>query len=618
MAKSVRKNAGPFGVWALALLLVPAFSAGIGWLIFRAGNDPLERGLAAYDRKDWQTSWSLAREKLRTEPEDTVSWRLLARSAARMGRVESAQNIYNERLGPEQMQAEDYYLLGIGLLSQYRAPTAKVAFEAGAKLETTHPELLQELARLYAAEDELDRAARLASRLEQVPGWEVRADVLLGLLKAEESDPVSAADHLERALKRDPSVSGAPASPVAVRKLLARAQLKAGRPERAKVPLEDLLSQESDTEAAWLLSRALLQQRDIPGAAAALERAQGFTDLSSLTREPAPYVGAASCASCHEKNYQSQQTSRHGRTFVPTSELDKVALPGHPVPDPFANGVVHAIERKDHKIQVESRVKDASFRALIDYALGSGDRGLTLVGHDESGTSYEVRLSAYEKGTCWDVTTGHERTPTNPSSYLGLPISVDRVRHCLQCHTTDARAAIERVGATVADHGIGCERCHGPGGNHVLAVANKFSDPAIGRPQYLSATQQVHLCGECHSPRGGAAADPPKSIIVRFQATTLVKSRCFTESQGTFSCLTCHNPHRDAETSTAYYEAKCLSCHGPASAEATASKIESRTPCPVNPAKDCLKCHMPIVKDVAPHTPFTDHQIRVHRTPEGE
>ena len=34
--------------------------------------------------------------------------------------------------------------------------------------------------------------------------------------------------------------------------------------------------------------------------------------------------------------------------------------------------------------------------------------------------------------------------------------------------------------------------------------------------------------------------------------------------------------------------------------------------CPVNPAKDCLDCHMPKVPVAALHTSLTDHYIRVH------
>ena len=38
-----------------------------------------------------------------------------------------------------------------------------------------------------------------------------------------------------------------------------------------------------------------------------------------------------------------------------------------------------------------------------------------------------------------------------------------------------------------------------------------------------------------------------------------------------------------------------------------------RIPCPINPRTKCLECHMPVVKDAVPHSPFSDHYIRVHR-----
>src|SRR6185312_888998 len=120
---------------------------------------------------------------------------------------------------------------------------------------------------------------------------------------------------------------------------------------------------------------------------------------------------------------------------------------------------------------------------------------------------------------------------------------------CLQCHATDYRVAEDRSRPESTDRGIGCERCHGPGGNHVRAVATKFRDPAIARPQLYSADRIIALCGQCHSPREDRSADLDKPAAVKFQAATLIRSRCYTESDGSFQCLTCHNPHRNAETS---------------------------------------------------------------------
>ena len=201
-------------------------------------------------------------------------------------------------------------------------------------------------------------------------------------------------------------------------------------------------------------------------------------------------------------------------------------------------------------------------RAVVDYAFGSGDRGLTLVGHDERGVPRELRLSWYRTGpqSGWDVTFGQEPHPGDTDLYVGRRLTEDGVRKCLICHVTDPWAVLTSNDRAVLDKAIGCERCHGPAGNHLLAIAGKFPDPAIGRPSLVSGSAIVKLCGECHSPRGREVLRE-EPAAVRFQAATLTWSRCFIESDNRLDCVTCHNPHHDAETNPAYYEAKCLLCH---------------------------------------------------------
>ena len=160
------------------------------------------------------------------------------------------------------------------------------------------------------------------------------------------------------------------------------------------------------------------------------------------------------------------------------------------------------------------------------------------------------------------------------------------------------------------DRAIGCERCHGPGGNHVAAVSLRFADLAIAaEPSRASPSAIFNMCDQCHSPRGTMSITPDDPFSVRFQATTLTWSRCYSASSEAIGCLTCHDPHRDARPDTAFYERKCLGCHDSAS-----KKIEALVRiCPVNPSRDCIKCHMPLVTSTRiPHSPFTDHNIRVH------
>src|SRR6185312_3019344 len=180
------------------------------------------------------------------------------------------------------------------------------------------------------------------------------------------------------------------------------------------------------------------------------------------------------------------------------------------------------------------------YRALVDFAFGSGDRGMTLVGHDAQGRSRELRLSQYSGGTIWDLTSGHQPQPKNPQDFLGEVLSFDNARRCFICHTTDDRSAREGLGPESADHSIGCERCHGPGGNHIKAVEAKLPDLAIAHPRNAPGEQVVAVCVQCHSPRGrNVSPDDPSSV--RSQGTTLTWSRCFTESNGALSCVTCHN-----------------------------------------------------------------------------
>jgi hypothetical protein len=48
--------------------------------------------------------------------------------------------------------------------------------------------------------------------------------------------------------------------------------------------------------------------------------------------------------------------------------------------------VSHAIRRiGNDRLQQETQVEGQTFRAIVEYAFGLGDRGLTLVGREDNG-----------------------------------------------------------------------------------------------------------------------------------------------------------------------------------------------------------------------------------------
>ena len=154
---------------------------------------------------------------------------------------------------------------------------------------------------------------------------------------------------------------------------------------------------------------------------------------------------------------------------------------------------------------------------------------------------------------------------------------------------------------------------------HPRTVAsNHDRDLAIARPSLASGPAIVGLCAECHSPRTtGAGSIPDHPSAIRFQGTTLTWSRCYIESETKLDCVTCHNPHRNAETSP--HGTSRGACNaiprGPAGNNASRRGGGSTLDVPGSTGAGCI--------DV-PHAKARDHDgphgfhrplIRVHRGP---
>ena len=560
---------------------------------------------------------------------------MLARASMRTGRDEVGSAIYR-RLGAMSMRPEDLCVLGQSLLRAGRRDAARKVFESALGLDPKHDETRFELTRVYLNLDRLELAQRSATELAHRPGWESRGEAMLGTIFLEQNDPGAAADTWLRALSRPrPTVraEGTP-TPIVPTSELARALLRAGRPDEAIEPLREAMAETPRPEIAWLLTRADLQRRDFDSFRNDLKPVGTFRDENPLLPEPSPYVGTLACSRCHADRVRVQGASRHAQTFKQASELGKVPIPVKPVHDPADASVVHTFHRdKQGVIRQETQAGGKVFEAVVQYAFGSGDRGITLVGRESNEQARELRLSDYPETIGegseahhvprWDRTSGHPVVPPRADEYLGQPLGADDVRRCLLCHVTDPKSIAENRGPCAADRAIGCERCHGPGRNHVLAVEGKLQaiDPAIARPSMATGPEIVQLCSGCHSPRGrDVRRDDP--LAARFQGATLTWSRCYSESDGALDCLTCHDPHRNASSSAADYEARCLECHSRGQAPSNAARhrtrrrslreAPTRTVCPVNPSNGCLGCHMPAVQGIVPHSTFTDHFIRLH------
>ena len=596
------------GIAIAAVVGLMALGAAVAWSV--GPRDPSARMKAAADRGDWRSVAAIGDAKAGMA--DPALVLLRARALARLGRDEEARSTFARadatRIGPaDLLDASEL------LLRSDRPALAWLALDAAGKIAPGDARVRAATSALHARIGGQGAIAHVTEHLSAVPDGASLAALVLALIDLAKSD-ASDDPVLDRVMARDRSVLLALNSPAGSVRLLARVLLETGRPAEARRRLAPLLARGPDLEASWLESRACLQMGEAEAAESALAASGEFARDRSHEPEPALYVGARACRGCHREIHDAQQSGRHATTIRHGADLAEIPLPPRPLIDPADPSVSHEFRREGDKVRLVTTTRDAKYEGLMDYALGSGHRGMTLVGKDASGSHREARISLYsERGTTWDVTSGFSPHPGDPGEYLGKVLSPSGFRDCIHCHVTRFRSPTGTPGPEASDRGIGCERCHGPGGNHVEAMNSGFGDVAIGRLKGATAARKMSACSACHASDGTFPPTDPQ--FVRFQSTTLPWSKCFTDSGGKLDCVTCHDPHKPLETAPAFYEAKCLSCHGPkAGKEADSSR---RVACPVNPSRECLSCHMPRVEEVAPHTGFTDHHIRARRPREG-
>lgn len=324
------------------------------------------------------------------------------------------------------------------------------------------------------------------------------------------------------------------------------------------------------------------------------------------------FVGWEACRECHSENVGTHSETGHAHTFAATQDSEIArTLCGAQAAGGEAYGTFHYdCDAEGLMASLPDRFGERRFP--LDFALGSGKHAvtfLTLLREPSSETvGIEHRMTWYRGDGRLGITPGHE--PLVPGGkggeHFGRVFRGVDLQRCIACHNTTGTLAGREL--TELQGGVQCEACHGPGAQHVHAAHEERDDAVELINARWSAAEEVALCGRCHrlpediSPQRLAAY--PRSLI-RFQPIGLLQSRCYLESAGALKCTTCHDPHSDVDSRTiADQIATCQTCHG----------RPEQTPCPVSPATDCLRCHMPAVELVRGIS-FHDHWIRVPPQP---
>lgn len=241
----------------------------------------------------------------------------------------------------------------------------------------------------------------------------------------------------------------------------------------------------------------------------------------------------------------------------------------------------------------------------IDFVVGSGRKGQTYLYWNGS-RLYELPVSYWTELDRWVTSPGY---PDDVAEF-NRPVPP----RCLECHASYFKSVSPMPAGNSYDRsdfelGISCERCHGPGREHVdvyRAQAHTNRPDPIVNPAKLSRQRQIDTCAICHGGIGVVPLAPafsyvPGTDLERYialghvdsdapidvhgnQVALLERSRCFQASQMT--CATCHNVHVPQRDAAAFSD-RCLGCHKPESCGMHA-KIGPEI------VKDCVTCHMPL------------------------
>lgn len=327
------------------------------------------------------------------------------------------------------------------------------------------------------------------------------------------------------------------------------------------------------------------------------------------------YVGSQRCRACHPSAWESWHGSFH-RTMTQLADPDVVLAPAATMPDGSA------LERTE----TGARWWPADGGAPQSIVMTTGAHHMQIYWTPADGGVLQALPYAWLVDDARFVP--NEATLLRPPDD-GIVYTWNRV--CIQCHAVagtpgwDARTG--EVDTRVAELGIACEACHGPGRRHVdahalpwsraLATADDDADATIVQPADLVASATNDVCGQCHGItvahdeaawlQHGPTHAPPDplalaSTLVRHPARAdqallddvladdadflvdrfwsdgmvrvtgrelngLVESKC--HEGGELSCLSCHSMHdADPDDQLALEmdgDAACTQCHAAAS-----------------------------------------------------
>ena len=355
--------------------------------------------------------------------------------------------------------------------------------------------------------------------------------------------------------------------------------------------------------------------------------------------KPANSVGSAACLQCHQDDADSYHSTSHYRSACWAQDSDQFQ-PAKFTHKPSKRS--YQVEHSGGKLIHRERIQDsggeliAKDSAELVFEVGSGLHAHSYL-TQRDGFWIQSPLTWYSEPERWDLSPGYQ--PASQPTF-------DRVitTKCVFCHVGQIRmfdGDIHRF--TISEVSIGCERCHGPGREHVriqraaeqsdredeTSVTQAGDGQDIINPLSLSRQAQEAICSQCHLQGAVFSSDSEfnrwdfvpgqllSDSITEYQVAgidqpfkivghteQLHTSACYLQSES-LTCITCHDPHAGPPTRQEYRKV-CIECHQDKHCTLPeADRLRTQN-------DDCSVCHMPIRPTNVTHAALHDHRIAVH------
>lgn len=340
---------------------------------------------------------------------------------------------------------------------------------------------------------------------------------------------------------------------------------------------------------------------------------QTIKEQKSITPE-VNFSGSESCNSCHTDIYNTHSKTAHFKSSsLASASSIKGSFDKGKNSYLFSNGSLILMENRNgifHQTEFINGVEKRTHS--IDIVIGSATKGQSFLYWGEK-RLYQHPMTYFTSADQWTNSPGYPNKAMYQKPVTG---------RCMECHATYAGISMDDTNKQVAEDfdkeklilGIGCERCHGPGVEHVSFHQQNPTD-SVGKhilnPAKFSRRQKLDLCALCHA--GGLIQKKTPSFqymagdklsdyfnwdtsmisekyldVHGNQYGLMMLSQCYQKS-GELTCNSCHNPHINEKTNLKSYSARCMNCHNEAKANFCTVKQGS-----VKSLSDnCIDCHMP-------------------------